>query len=699
MQPTVESKRSARSPEPAVEPHILEALTRGTQRLISLRETADERPLTTPSEFRHWEGEVVWNAMLAAQYTIAMHVMERPLSDARKANIRKQFEVTRLEDGSGIWGLHPHGEASLFVTTLVYVAARSIGISADDPLLGPARQMFAAEDVLSIPTWGKVWLSMVGLYEWAGVHAIPPEVWLLPAELPVHPANYYCHTRLIYAGVAGAYGRRIRARHTPLTTDLRAELYPGRSYARLDFAGARSNLRPGDLWQPPSKLLGALYTATDAHEKLRAWIPGVADKIRQRSLDAIEETIRWELETSEYTCISPVNGLLFALSLWSIDPRDPMLARQLEAFEGWIWEDRAEGLRVAGARSATWDSSFVLQALAVGHEALAGEARSQSRAAIEEGLEWLATQQIEETFPDFEKHHRVDPKGGFCFAGVWHGWPVSDCSAEAMLAFLDADHHVDEIGEKAIDPQLLEDAAKFLLQAQNFDGGFGSYEARKNRIDLEALNPAEMFGDSMTELSYVECTASCVAALAGFAARVPQSSIRVEAKRAVKRAEDRIRKLQLADGSWPGVWGVGYIYGTMFGIRGLLAAGASPRDAAVQKAAAFLRSKQRADGSFGEHWKSCLEDRYIELGHGHATQTAWALIGLLEASEGTELSAEQRESFAAAANWLAKEQDDEGDWPMQEMAGIFFRTALLDYRLYRRIFPVWALGLFAKRFS
>ena len=688
MEHHVESKPQdpGSAPSTGPSPKALAALHRGTARVIDLR-----------NEELHWEGEVVWNAMLAAQYTIAMWVMGRPLSDERRRNIRTQFEVTRLEDGSGLWGLHPHGEASLFVTTLVYIAARSVGLAADDPLLAPARAFFAAEDVLAIPTWGKVWLSIAGLYEWEGVHAVPPETWLLPSELPVHPANYYCHTRLIYAGVASAFGRRLRAAPSALTSELRTELYPGRSYAELDFGGSKSKLREADLWQPPSKLLGALYAATDAHERVRGWIPALGDKVRRRSLDAIEETIRWELETTDYTCLSPVNGLLFALSLWHIDPSDPMLDKQLEAFEGWIWEDAAEGLRVSGARSATWDSAFVLQALVVGHDVLEGETRERSRGAIAEGLEWLATQQIRETFPGYQKQHRVDPKGGFCFAGVWHGWPVSDCSAEAMLAFLDVDKLVSDFDEGVIDERLLEDAARFLMQCQNYDGGFGSYEARKNRVDLEALNPAEMFGDSMTELSYVECTASCAAALASFATRLPASGVRFEAKQAVRRAEEAIRALQLPDGSWPGVWGVGYLYGTMFGIRGLLAAGAGPRDPAVLKAAAYLRSKQRADGSFGEHWKSCLEDRYVDLSHGHVTQTAWALIGLLEASEGRALESGERESFSRAAAWLAAAQLEDGDWPEQEMVGIFFRTALLDYRLYRRIFPVWALGLYATR--
>ena len=70
-------------------------------------------------------------------------------------------------------------------------------------------------------------------------------------------------------------------------------------------------------------------------------------------------------------------------------------------------------------------------------------------------------------------------------------------------------------------PSDARNAARFILQCQNPDGGFGSYEAQRSRVGLEWLNPAEMFGDSMTEHSYVECTASCITALATFRRRFP----------------------------------------------------------------------------------------------------------------------------------------------------------------------------------
>jgi squalene/oxidosqualene cyclase-like protein len=265
---------------------------------------------------------------------------------------------------------------------------------------------------------------------------------------------------------------------------------------------------------------------------------------------------------------------------------------------------------------------------------------------------------------------------------VWHGWPVSDCTAEAMLGRLGAGHAVSRSDATM--------AVDFILRTQGENGGFGSYEAPRVSISLEWINPAEMFGDSMTEKPYVECTASCVAALAAIRERFPDLR-REEIDASIARAALRLRAQQRPDGAWPGMWGVHFIYGTMFGIRGLLAAGVPSTDPAIRAACDFLESRQRTDGGWGESHRSVLEDRWVEAESGHAVQTAWALSALLEADH------PRLPTLERAAQYLASVQLPSGDWPRQAPEGIFFHTALLEYELYRAYFPVWALGLYQSR--
>jgi len=625
--------------------------------------------LREQAEDGSFEGEVVWCPMLVAQYVMMIHITGAPMPEGRRERVLLNFERTRLP--SGLWGLHEQSPPTLFVTTLVYVAARLLGVPADDPLLVPARGFIAqVGGVLAIPSWGKFWLSLLGLYGWDGVNAVLPEAWALPERAALHPRNYYCHTRLIYMGMAALYGRRLTAPTTALTHELRSELYPGRDFQSIDFAAARGLLHEPDLFAAPSIPLKLLYGVSTAYDRVH--VPF----LRKRLIAQLEERIVWELRTTTHTSISPVSGLLNMLALWARDPEHADYLRALERFEGWIWEDDVDGTRVTGARSVTWDSSFAMSAL----EAAAPHVDVSD--ALLRAADFLETQQIETSFPGYAWAYRVDPQGGFCFAGVWHGWPVSDCTAEAIEALIG-------VSGRAPDADDLERGVRFVLQCQNPEGGFGSYEARKTQSGLEWMNPAEMFGDSMTEKSYVECCASCVSGLARFRERYPER-LGFEIDEAIERARGFLLSAQRADGSFDGVWGVHTIYGTLFGIRGLRASGLGAEHAAIVRARDYLLSLQRDDGGFGEHWSGCVTGQYRAHDEAQVIQTAWALMGLLESDA-------DRSALDRAAAWLSAAQLPDGGWPKQDMAGVFFHTALLDYVLYRSYFPVWALGLYESR--
>ena len=629
--------------------------------------SAAARLLSLQREDGGWEGEMVWCPMLTAQYALLHCIIGRPLEPGRRRRVLRSFERTRLEGGA--WGMHEHSEPHLFVTALVYAAARLLGVERNDPLVEPARRFIQAEGILGIPSWGKFWLAVLNLYDWRGVNAVLPELWSLPRRIPLHPSNWYCHTRLIYMAMAAVYARRFQMPVTPEIVALREELFP-EGFAGADFPAARNRLREADLYARPSVWLRAGYGLARLYERFHS------KRLRAKCTEAITERIGWELRTTSHTSISPVSGLLNILALWLHDPDDADCAQALAQLDGWIWEDEEDGARVTGARSASWDTGFALQALAAlpEHANGAGE-------ALRRGAGFLLGQRIDKSFEGFREAHRIDPKGGWCFAGGWHGWPVSDCTAEAVLGIVAAG---------GTDRAALGDAAAFMLRTQNRDGGFGSYEARRSAFGLEWLNPAEMFGDSMTEHSFVECTASCLTALAACRERVPEFADGAAAD-AVSRAESWLRRAQEVDGSWRGVWGVQFIYGTLFGVRGLLAAGARPGDPALRSACRWLLERQREDGGWGEHHSGCLTGRYVPHEESQIVQTAWALMALLEAGDSDWAA------ISRGARFLLDAQDADGEWPKQDMAGVFFRTALLDYVLYRQYFPLHALGLYERR--
>ena len=644
-------------PREVVSPDAGPALKRACARLLRLQD-----------ENGDWEGEMVWCPMLTAQYVLLHHILERPLDPVRRRYVLRSFERTRLEGGS--WGLHEHSPPNLFVTTLVYVATRLLGIERGDPFIEPARRFLQAEGVLDIPSWGKFWLALLNLYDWRGVNAVLPELWALPRWIALHPSNWYCHTRLIYMAMAAIYPRRFQVPVTPVIASLREELFP-QGYDNVDFSEGRNRLRTADLYASPSAWLRAGYGLARVFEGFHG------KRLRARCTAAIIRQIKWELQTTDHTSISPVSGLLNILALWLHDPDDTNCRQALAQLEGWIWEDEEDGTRVTGARSASWDTGFALQALATVPD-LDGVQNARRR-----GADFLRSQQIDASFDGFREAYRNDPKGGWCFAGVWHGWPVTDCTAEAVLGILAAD-------PEATSTAALNNAVRFMLRGQNRDGGFGSYESQRSVVGLEWLNPAEMFGDSMTEHSYVECTASCLAALAACREHFPEITNRAMTS-AMSRAEAWLRRTQASDGSWRGVWGVQFIYGTFFGVRGLLASGARHGDPALRLACRWLLDRQRSDGGWGEHYSGCMTGRYVPHEESQVIQTAWALMALLEAGDSNWTA------IARGARFLLDTQDADGAWPKQDMAGVFFRTALLDYVLYRQYFPLHALGLYEQR--
>ena len=652
-----DTTRSTVSSSKETSVHVDDSIQVALQRLIDLQAGDGS-----------WEGEMVWCPMLSAQYVLLHYVLGEPISDERRRLLLRQFAHSR--DREGLWGLHDHSQPYLFVTTLVYVASRILGLSRDDELIANAGEFIRKEGIVSIPSWGKFWLAILNLYEWRGLNAVLPELWRLPKWLPLHPSNWYCHTRLIYMAMAVVFASKYQVPRSQMIEELRDELYPY-GFENTNFRRSRNQLREGDLFTPPSRLLRIGYRLTRLYERIHV------KKIRRNCVADIQDRIRWELTSSSHTSISPVSGFLNILALWLYDHDDRDSRHALSKLEDWIWEDEECGTRVTGARSASWDTGFSLQALA-SLQSFDGVTESMKR-----GADFLRTQQIRESFTGFDDAFRNDPKGGWCFAGVWHGWPVSDCTAEATLGLLSSH-------PRACDSGTISEAIEFMLRCQNRDGGFGSYESKPSLVDLEWMNPAEMFGESMTEKSYVECTASCLAAIAAVASHDPKLVSR-EAKNAMGRGHIWLRREQQDDGSWRGVWGVQFIYGTMFGIRGLLATGAHESDPAVRTAANWLLDRQHSDGGWGEHHSGCYEGRFVDHHESQVIHTAWALIALLESNDSNWAA------ISRGIEYLVCAQGADGAWPRQDMAGVFFRMALLDYVLYRQYFPLHALGLYEQR--
>jgi lanosterol synthase len=288
---------------------------------------------------------------------------------------------------------------------------------------------------------------------------------------------------------------------------------------------------------------------------------------------------------------------------------------------------------------------------------------------------------------DYREQGRDPALGGWCFSNGEHRWPVSDCTAEALCAVLQMHRTlVPALPDcERIPEERIGQAAGFILSRQNANGGFGTYERRRGSSWLEAVNPSEMFGQCMTERSYLECTGSSLSALAAVREAYPML-LRSRIDEAIRRGVLFLQGRQRPDGSYAAFWGINFTYAIFHVVKGLRAAGVPGNDAALIRAAEWLISKQRADGGWGEHYSGCLEDRYVEHSQSQVVMTSWALLALME-TVGVEVRAVTR-----GIAWLRATQSADGSWPQQSLNGVFFGSAMLDYRLYKTCFPVWVLA-------
>nr|KAG5686212.1 hypothetical protein BaRGS_005557 [Batillaria attramentaria] len=79
-----------------------------------------------------------------------------------------------------------------------------------------------------------------------------------------------------------------------------------------------------------------------------------------------------------------------------------------------------------------------------------------------------------------------------------------------------------------------------------------------------------------------------------------------------------------------------------------------------------------ADGGWGEDFESCEQRIYIKSKMSQVVNTSWALLGLM------------------AVRYIL----DNGDWPQENISGVFNKSCAISYTNYRNVFPIWALGRF-----
>ncbi|KAK0568498.1 Lanosterol synthase (Oxidosqualene--lanosterol cyclase) [Tilletia horrida] len=612
----------------------------------------------------HWAGEYGGPMFLLPGLIIAMYVTKTPIPDEWRIEILR-YLANRANKQDGGWGIHIEGVSTVFGTALNYVVCRILGMDPEHPVAAKARAcLHKLGGATGIPSWGKTWLALLNCYDWEGLNPVPPELWLLPKWVPIHPWRWWIHTRMVYIPVGYLYGKRFKAPIDPLIESLRQELYV-EPYESIHWPSQRENVAEVDIFYPHTKVLKALMAVLGGYESCCA--QGVGSAIRNAGIREAYRLIVEEDENTGYQCLGPVNKALNFVARWIEEGDEPgtrggvVMKIHREKLKDFMWLG-SEGMMMTGTNgSQLWDSAFVAQALA--DSDLLTDANVREPA--EKLLDWLDKCQIQNNPKHHHSSYRFATKGAWPFSTKEQSYVVSDCTAEGMKAVMEL--QAPETGLKPkVSIERLRASVDLLLTMQNPSGGFASYETINGPKILEWINPAEVFGDIMIEYDYPECTTSVVTSLMKFKAIDDYRTADIE--RCVSRAVKYILKAQRPDGSWFGSWGICFTYAMMFSLESLHEAGYSYANSEeVQRACQFLLSKQMADGGWGETYMANVTGQWVNSDESQVVQTAFALIALLHAGY------PELEPIKRGVELIMSRQQADGSWKQELIEGIFNR--------------------------
>jgi squalene-hopene/tetraprenyl-beta-curcumene cyclase len=617
--------------------------------------SARDRLLALQSSAGYWVFDVEADSTIPAEYILLQRFLDRPIPSDLQSRLARYLRRRQLPDGG--WPLFTGGRSDISAAVKAYFALKTIG---DDP--GLPHMVRARGHILhrggaaKANVFTRITLALFGQIPWRAAPVMPVEILLLPPWFLFHLNKVSYWSRAVIVPLLILYARQPVCR-----------LRSAEGVAELFAApvGPRTHL---DRCLPGQWLKNLFVLLDRGLKRLDGRWPRA---LREKALRRAE---RWTLDHMQgeggIGAIFPaMANAVMALRLLGYTDDHPAMRRGLRAIDD-LLVSRGDEAFCQPCVSPVWDTCLSLSAL------LTAEL-SAGNGAVRRAMQWLQTQQVLVPGDWSARAARLTP-GGWAFQFENRFYPDIDDTAMVLMALLRAGGLQNETCRRQ-----MAKGVNWIIGMQNADGGWGAFDVDNNHLYLNNIPFADH--GALLDPSTADLTARCVELLAmvGYGRDFPP----------LARGVAFLRLTQEPRGAWFGRWGVNYLYGTWSVLAGLRQAGEDMRQAYVRRAVAWLQGCQNTDGGWGETCESYQTSALAGKGPSTASQTAWALMGLLAAGEVNSRAVRQ------GLEYLITTQNPQGGWDETAFTGTGFpRVFYLRYHGYPQYFPLWALGLY-QRFS
>jgi squalene-hopene/tetraprenyl-beta-curcumene cyclase len=604
----------------------------------------------------HWVFELEADATIPAEYVLLRHYLGEPVDVELEAKIAAYLR--RIQGAHGGWPLVHEGDFNISASVKAYFALKMIGHAPEAEHMRRARDAILAHGgAAGSNVFTRVLLALYGVLPWRSVPVMPVEVMLFPRWFPFHLSKISYWARTVMVPLLVLQCLKPRARNPkgvkidelfirpPQTVGAPSKAPHHKWVWYLLFQGIDRVLRVAEPWMP----LGP----------------------RKRSIDKAVAFVRERLNGEDgLGAIFPAMAnsvMMFDVLGYAKDHPDVALARSSIDKLLVVKEDEAY---CQPCVSPVWDTALVCHTLLeVGGEETVRQAGK--------GLDWLKPLQVLDVAGDWAEWRPGVRPGGWAFQYANPHYPDLDDTAVVVMAMDRAIGHGG--GDASRYGEAMSRGREWVVGLQSVNGGWGAFDA-DNTYDYLNHIPFSDHG-ALLDPPTADVSARCLSMLAQLGETPKTSPVAVRALSYLQRTQER-------DGSWFGRWGMNYIYGTWSVLCALNAAGVDHASREVRKAVNWLQSIQNADGGWGEDGTSYkLEYRGYEPAPSTASQTSWALLGLMASGEVESQSVER------GIGYLQRTQGPDGFWREDRFTATGFpRVFYLRYHGYSKFFPLWAMA-------